>query len=624
MSASVSVILDQSTLSTHVTLPEVNASVANELTIILRSYSEDVEYTTDGIDIPWHDFSKALSSIAVVLKRSGIPIEFDAVARRLALKTIDDKRGLRAPHAQVAQDGNDLVRHLQRGGFTRNLTLQQQRDVLKLLSLRHGANFSVPGAGKTTTLLAVHTVLKELSIVDTLLVVAPINAFMSWEDEISAIFSSHRKRVIRLTVANILNFHEMVALSPDVILVNYEKLRRRIDSLFPAFLGSKYHLVLDESHRIKSGYDNLSFRQIVQLGDLAYRRDIMSGTPMPQSVRDLEPQFDFLWSTPIESEVDPVDSNRRKLERIGKSISPLFVRTTKQELGLRNPTIEYRYIDMGPIQDELYGLLCSETARQLRGLDRASLYDFRRIGKSVVNLLQAATNPMLLGTDNEYYEDILPIPAGSDLWQLLYEFSKYEKPAKIEFLRNRIVELTQKDSAKKIVIWSYFVRNIQLLERLLSDFNPVTIHGSVPTGSDDDERNREGRIRKFHDDPTCQLLIANPQAAGEGISLHRVCHHAIYLDRNFNAAFFLQSIDRIHRLGLSPNAETNVEILMARGTIDDVLRYRLDQKTDAMGLILNDPYLMKLAYDPEDISRDEQLGLDSQDVAALIAHVAEK
>ena len=64
--------------------------------------------------------------------------------------------------------------------------------------------------------------------------------------------------------------------------------------------------------------------------------------------------------------------------------------------------------------------------------------------------------------------------------------------------------------------------------------------------------------------------------------LHRVCHHAIYLDRNFNAAQFLQSIDRIHRLGLEDSVETNVEILRSPGTIDDIVNQRLNSKVSNM------------------------------------------
>lgn len=57
------------------------------------------------------------------------------------------------------------------------------------------------------------------------------------------------------------------------------------------------------------------------------------------------------------------------------------------------------------------------------------------------------------------------------------------------------------------------------------------------------------------------VMVANPAAASEGVSLHRVCHHAIYLDRTFNAAHYLQSEDRIHRFGLPKDQETIVEIV---------------------------------------------------------------
>lgn len=116
-------------------------------------------------------------------------------------------------------------------------------------------------------------------------------------------------------------------------------------------------------------------------------------------------------------------------------------------------------------------------------------------------------------------------------------------------------------------------------------------------------------------------MIANPQACGEGISLHKVCHFAIYLDRTFNAAHYLQSVDRIHRLGLPSNVDTVIEILVAHGTIDDVIVDRLNLKTESMGKVLDDPYLMTLVYDPEDIPPEESLGLNQEDVTQVEQHI---
>ena len=46
-----------------------------------------------------------------------------------------------------------------------------------------------------------------------------------------------------------------------------------------------------------------------------------------------------------------------------------------------------------------------------------------------------------------------------------------------------------------------------------------------------------------------KILIANPKKGGEGISLHYECSNAIYIDRSYDAGKYLQSRDRIHRVG---------------------------------------------------------------------------
>ena len=109
--------------------------------------------------------------------------------------------------------------------------------------------------------------------------------------------------------------------------------------------------------------------------------------------------------------------------------------------------------------------------------------------------------------------------------------------------------------------------------------------------------------------PTCRVMIANPAAAGEGISLHRACQYAIYLDRTFNAAHFLQSVDRIHRLG--SDRPSRIDVLQATGTIDINIQQRLSTKIVAMSQILNDEGLRALAYDPKTLKRSLTAGLTS-------------
>ena len=191
---------------------------------------------------------------------------------------------------------------------------------------------------------------------------------------------------------------------------------------------------------------------------------------------------------------------------------------------------------------------------------------------------------------------------------------------KMRYVIRRVRQLARE--GKKVLVWSTFVDNVEHLASSLQDLGAVYIHGGVDAGEESDDDTREGKIRLFHDDPSVMAMIANPAAAGEGISLHAICHHAIYLDRNFNAAQYLQSEDRIHRLGLPPDQETIIEIVECAGSVDETVRQRLEFKVGEMAAALEDSGLCiaPVPMDPE--AEDEDWGaggLDEGDVKALLA-----
>ena len=121
-------------------------------------------------------------------------------------------------------------------------------------------------------------------------------------------------------------------------------------------------------------------------------------------------------------------------------------------------------------------------------------------------------------------------------------------------------------------------------------------------GNGDEELNtRKYKIKKFKDpNSNCMTLVANYASCAEGISLHHVCHDAIYIDRSFQADQYLQSIDRICRLG---NYNTkNIYILQSKTpssvkNIDLTVATALQSKIDNMGQFLNDPDLTQVSIE---------------------------
>ena len=62
--------------------------------------------------------------------------------------------------------------------------------------------------------------------------------------------------------------------------------------------------------------------------------------------------------------------------------------------------------------------------------------------------------------------------------------------------------------------------------------------------------------------------MAIPQACSESISLHKACHNAVYYDMNYNTSEFLQSLDRIHRVGGSEKNPVFYHFLQYENSID--------------------------------------------------------
>ncbi len=567
------------------------------------------------------------TELGTILRRFDVIPEYDEPVLSLLRKHSEEVQARKNAVLSDRLSEKEVSRALRESRFIRVLTKNQIRNLSRLLVLPHGANFSVPGAGKTSTLLALFETLRVSGILDRLLVVCPKNAFMAWEDEIGMCFKDPKPETSRVTggergaLASLSN-------ESEVNLITYQFLPNVLPLVLEWAHRHKTHIVLDESHRIKAGTSGVTGNASIQLGMAGARRDILTGTPLPQGPEDLRAQWEFVWPG---QRILPAfrltaEDGPSILRDIHGEIEPLYVRTTKAELGL--PQIEIRRVpvELGPLQRELYELLRSEAKRVATGMALRDRAFFRSLGRHVIRLLEAASNPMLLTHDflGEEEAEEGGYPESLRAFDLMREYSRFEKPAKVTVAVERTESLLKSGEEAKVLIWTSFVKNILYLEKLLAGFNPVTLYGAVGTGNEEDPETREGRIRKFHEDDGTRVMIANPAACGESISLHRACHYAIYLDRTFNAAHYMQSVDRIHRLGLPDDQLTRVDILEAKDTIDARVFARLGVKIEAMSRVLNDPGLGALAYDPEDVVQEFPAGVEPQDLDEIIDHLSEE
>ena len=211
-----------------------------------------------------------------------------------------------------------------------------------------------------------------------------------------------------------------------------------------------------------------------------------------------------------------------------------------------------------------------------------------------------------------------------------------EIPSKISFAAD-LAKKKMKEG-KKVIIWNSFIDNMTLFEtQILKDVNPIIVNGTVRRSTDTgvekweekqrvqglNDKTREERVEEFKNDEGARVLIASAASLGESVSLHMnlrdepVCSTAIYLDRNFNAAQFMQSVDRIHRIGVT--TEPDYYLLMGERTIDEEINQSLTAKWKNMLKVLNDPLLRRLGLDAEaeTVAKEEIADIDSE----LVKHL---
>jgi len=588
-------------------------------------------FDASAIQVPVARFLASREVLSAVCRQYGVGLDADDETAALLRSVIADRdllEQIRDSHPSLSDD--QTLQRLSGTRFVRSLRPFQTRDLGRLLALPHGANFSVPGAGKTTVAYACYEAERAAERVDRLLVVGPLSSFDAWTTEPIECFDE----------PPVIYRYEMSHTIPtraEVVVVNYSKLLN--PDCFSEITGwldeGRSHVILDEVHRIKKGRAGAWGTACLDLAWHAVRRDILTGTPAPQHPSDLEALLDFLWPAQARTILPPDTFERHPLPDIGRqlaeALAPIHVRTRKSELGLDEPQHTVLRLELQGLQREIYKAITNQYSGSIPASrrDRTRLAQMRTI---VMYLLEAATNPALLALGSSpddppvFEHPRAPIPAGSGLIELLNQYGRYETPAKFR----KLGELVRgnAEQGRKTLVWSNFVRNLELLRRDLGRYQPAVIHGGVPseTSQPSAPTTREMELSRFRSDDACMVLLANPAAMSEGVSLHHTCHDAIYLERTFNAGQYLQSVDRIHRLGLAPGTTTRITFLVSADTIDEVVHDRIQEKAARLGAMLSDPDILTMALPDDGDLQDVDSGFgqaldDDADVEALFEHL---
>jgi SNF2 family DNA or RNA helicase len=253
---------------------------------------------------------------------------------------------------------------------------------------------------------------------------------------------------------------------------------------------------------------------------------------------------------------------------------------------------------MGPLQQRIYDFVEKKYMNEFMadgGMDISSHFRATLAQARTIRLMQAASNPAMLKAPlQDFFEDDdLPVEVyqaidDSDVMKLIMGYETDEIPSKYIAVKQLVDKILSANG--KVVVWATFIHTIHGLKYYLEScgIQCQELYGATPIereGIDDDDfvLTREKIIRDFQQ-KNCpfKVIIANPFAVSESISLHKACHNAIYIERSFNAAHFVQSKDRIHRYGLKPDTVTNYYYVLSKDSIDETIDTRLAEKEHRM------------------------------------------
>ena len=483
-----------------------------------------------------------------------------------------------------------------------------------------GFNFSVPGSGKTIITYATYNYLKHNEICDYILIIGPINSFNAWFDEYETCFGDKPDFVSLASCSK--KDAEIYLLSSktnhkEITFINVDKAWRMQNELIDFIKEKNVLLIVDEAHKEKNPNAQIT-KAVLEITKYAKYRIILTGTPMPNGYEDL---FSLMKIYEPYEKVLPFNygelvkltkngASEEQQNKIMYAIKPIYSRVSKAHLlntgELLPPNYMFINCSLSSEQQEIYDFL-NKMAFEIDE-DFESILNVSLMKAVLIRKMQVSANPGLLSKSiissieeykKEYYEefdeensdneallkadnDIKKAIANSTIANLIYKFeSGYYQSQKNIVAVNLALELVAK--GEKVIIWDVFVQNMNSLKKLLnskSNINIEIINGTIGGQERQDAINRF----KFGDS---MILIANPATLAESISLHKTCQHAIYVNRNFNAAQFIQSKDRIHRINMPKGKTANYYFLINEETIDEAVQDRLKLKEERMIKILD-------------------------------------
>ncbi len=408
------------------------------------------------------------------------------------------------------------------------------------------------GLGKThqTMALLAAVINEDEDKTNKYLVVCPTSVIYHWQELLKRFLPGIRVCTYYGLERTLEDFDQ----KSDLLLTSYGIMRTGRENLKPY----RFEVAIFDEIQVAKNYASQTYKAIRSIR--AQMRLGLSGTPIENRIRELkslidivlpgymppDPIFREVFITPIEKNQDP-----EKKAFLSKLVKPFILRRKKSEVltDLPEKIEEIAYCDLSDEQKELYRSVAQQT--------RDTFYQDLKNNTKPLSLAHVfsilSTFKQICDHPSLVLEQPKPYHAHhSGKWDLF-----------VELLTEAL------GSGQKVVVFSQYLEMLAIIESYLKKkgIGFASIKGST--------RDRPEQLRRFREDPACEVFVASLLAAGVGIDL-TVASIVIHYDRWWNPAKENQATDRVHRIG--QNRGVQVFKLVTKDTIEEHIHSMIERK----------------------------------------------
>jgi SNF2 family DNA or RNA helicase len=339
------------------------------------------------------------------------------------------------------------------------------------------------------------------------------------------------------------------------------------------FLNShKVLMAVDESTTIKTPTAKRT-KNIIDLGEYAKYRRIMTGSPVTKNPLDLYTQCYFLdpylldhgsyysfrnryaimKSMHVRGRTIQVVHKFQNLGELSDKLQGFSYRVLKEDcLDLPPKNFIKRHITLTPDQKKVYDQMKKQAIATLNG--------------KVSSTLTVLTQLMRLH-------------------QITCGHFTADDGSEQQVESNRMPELMSilEETEGKAIIWANYQRDVlNIINSIIKKYGPGSVVDYYGLTA---QENRQENIKKFQNNKECRFIVGTPQTGGYGITLTQA-NTVIYYSNGYDLEKRLQSEDRAHRIGQKKTV-TYVD-LICEETVDEKIVKALRDKINIASEVLGE------------------------------------